>query len=384
MPYYKPLKTLSAGERKRIIANLLELRKKLDQEMPAKKISESVILGTWNIRNFDDNRFNNGPRLEEAFYYLAEIIERFDVIAVQEICDDLRPLNKLMSVLGGNYDYILTDVTHKDLGGNDERLGFIFDKSKVHFKGIAGEIVLPPKMLVTGVKGEGRQFSRTPFGCSFQAGWFKFMFNTVHIYFGSAATKSKEYERRVQEIDKVAKYLSEEADQRDDNYILVGDFNIIGPGSRDYNALGENGFTIIQNKKGSNDQQTKFYDQISFKSRKNELHLTESDRSNGVFQFFDVVFANEKFKSYEPFLQKETGRKIALAEEELKNASSATKRKEFETQILSLKARIASDIALEEYYREWRTFQMSDHLPLWVELKIDFSNEYLAHLSNYK
>jgi exonuclease III len=384
MPYYKPLKTLAVSERKRIVANLLELRKKLDQEMPTKKISESVILGTWNIRNFDDNRFNNGPRREESFYYIAEIIERFDVIAVQEICNNLGPLNKLMGVLGGNYDYILTDVTHKDLGGNEERLGFIYDKSKVHFKGIAGEIVLPPKMLVTGAKGEQRQFSRTPFGCSFQAGWFKFLFNTVHIYFGSAATKSKEYERRVQEIDKVAKYLSEEADLRDDNYILVGDFNIIGPGSRDYNALGENGFTIIQNKKGSNDQQTKFYDQISFKSRKNELHLTDSDRSNGVFQFFDVVFSNEKFKSYGPFLQKETGRKIALAEEELKNASTATKRREFEKQILSLKARIASDTALEEYYREWRTFQMSDHLPLWVELKIDFSNEYLAHLSSFK
>ena len=25
----------------------------------------------------------------------------------------------------------------------------------------------------------------------------------------------------------------------------------------------------------------------------------------------------------------------------------------------------------------WRTFQMSDHLPLWVELKIDFSDQYL-------
>jgi hypothetical protein len=26
----------------------------------------------------------------------------------------------------------------------------------------------------------------------------------------------------------------------------------------------------------------------------------------------------------------------------------------------------------------WRTFQMSDHLPMWVELKIDYSDDYLA------
>jgi hypothetical protein len=30
------------------------------------------------------------------------------------------------------------------------------------------------------------------------------------------------------------------------------------------------------------------------------------------------------------------------------------------------------------YYRTyWRTHQMSDHLPMWVELKIDFSKRYL-------
>jgi hypothetical protein len=29
------------------------------------------------------------------------------------------------------------------------------------------------------------------------------------------------------------------------------------------------------------------------------------------------------------------------------------------------------------YYNDWRTFQMSDHLPLWIELQIDFGREYL-------
>jgi hypothetical protein len=35
------------------------------------------------------------------------------------------------------------------------------------------------------------------------------------------------------------------------------------------------------------------------------------------------------------------------------------------------------------YYNDWRTFQMSDHLPLWIELQIDFGKEYLeAKLKN--
>ena len=29
------------------------------------------------------------------------------------------------------------------------------------------------------------------------------------------------------------------------------------------------------------------------------------------------------------------------------------------------------------YYLNGRTYQMSDHLPMWVELKIDYSDEYL-------
>ena len=33
------------------------------------------------------------------------------------------------------------------------------------------------------------------------------------------------------------------------------------------------------------------------------------------------------------------------------------------------------------YYNTfYRTFQMSDHLPLWVELKVDFSGQYLEEL----
>ena len=76
--------------------------------------------------------------------------------------------------------------------------------------------------------------------------------------------------------------------------------------------------------------------------------------------------------------------KLKQAEADLMNTTAAGKQKELKKQIGSLKAKIASDAALEEYYAEWRTFQMSDHLPLWVEVKIDFSKEYLNHLSTYE
>jgi exonuclease III len=385
MPYYKPIKNMTAVDRKRTVAGIKRLRKQMIKvRLPEKKSLESLILGTWNIRNFDDDRFNYGPRMTESLFYVAEIISRFDILAVQEICEELAPFEHLMGLLGRQYDYILTDVTHSGLGGNKERLGFIYDRNKVSFKGVAGEIVLPDKMLISEAAHKKRQFSRTPFGAEFQSGWFKFQFSTVHIYYGKSSRNTPQYTRRVKEIEAIAKYLSNQARARDSNQILVGDFNIIERGSQGFNALEKNGFTTVNNRKGSNQDQTKFYDQISFRSRKEELILLEPERDDRVFQFFDSVFRDDDFKTYKPIIQKRLKLKLKQARADLAAATTKSSRKKAETQIAGLTSAGSSEASLEEYYKEWRTFQMSDHLPLWVELKIDFSDHYLDYLLKYR
>ena len=35
---------------------------------------------------------------------------------------------------------------------------------------------------------------------------------------------------------------------------------------------------------------------------------------------------------------------------------------------------------MKYYLSTWRTHEMSDHLPLWIELKVDFSNQYLGRM----
>jgi endonuclease/exonuclease/phosphatase family metal-dependent hydrolase len=385
MPYYAPLKRIKTDTRERIVDGIQRLRTQFKQlNFPNKKASESLILGTWNIRNFDDDRFNYGPRMEESLYYIAEIISKFDVIAIQEICTDLWPLKKLMRILGGSYDYILTDTTHSSVGGNQERLGFIYDKNKVRFTGVAGEIVLPEKLLISEVDDKKRQFSRTPFGVEFQSGWFKFVFSTVHIFFGSNGVTSPKYKRRVQEINAIASYLSKEAKNSDANHILVGDFNIKQPRSEGYNALEKNGFSVVKNKRGSNKDQTKFYDQISFRSRKNELRFLEPERDDRVIQFFDSIFREEDFETYKPIIKERIEDKLKKAKEDFDVATSKTKKKKAEGQIKSLTKAKATDTSLKKYYNEWKTFQASDHLPLWVEIEIDFSDTYLNYLKTYK
>ena len=118
MPSYWRLKYVKpASEKRRIITNLEKLRKQLANELPQKTAEHTLLLGTWNIRNFDDNRFKNGPRLDESMWYIAEIISAFNILAVQEVCEDLKPLDEVMKLLDPAYDYIITDLRAELLGG---------------------------------------------------------------------------------------------------------------------------------------------------------------------------------------------------------------------------------------------------------------------------
>lgn len=175
MPNYKTIKAYpDKAEKLRIIDKLFFLRQSLDKEIPQKTDTETLLLATWNIREF-----NSKNRINESYHYLAEIVSRFDLIAIQEVSPDLKALERLMSLLEDNWDYLVTDSTEGDEGGG-ERMAFVYDRNKIKFRKMAGEIVLPGESLKDGVL----QFARTPFCVAFQAGWFRFMLTTVHIYFG--------------------------------------------------------------------------------------------------------------------------------------------------------------------------------------------------------
>lgn len=151
-------------ERNRTVDRLLALRKQLDRDIPAKTATETLLLATWNIREFGDNRNT------ESLHYMAEIISRFDLVAVQEVASNIEGLKKLVALLGQNWDYIVTDSMEGPAGGG-ERMAFIYDKCKVFFRKIAGELVLPMSRILKGYDGDDKlQFARTPFSVAFQAG----------------------------------------------------------------------------------------------------------------------------------------------------------------------------------------------------------------------
>jgi hypothetical protein len=92
---------------RRCAQRLLAMREALAPLRQRKKDS-TLLLATWNIRDFDSNKFGFGPRLPETFYYIAEIITCFDLVAVQEVNRDLSALEAVMRILGREWDYIVT------------------------------------------------------------------------------------------------------------------------------------------------------------------------------------------------------------------------------------------------------------------------------------
>ncbi len=352
MPYYISLNKKSE-DGKRTIERLLQLRKQLKRSVeeggvPQRTQKQTLLLATWNIREFDSEKY--GPRLDEALFYMAEIIDCFDLVAVQEVRKDLTALNRLKTILGRNWDSVFTDTT---LGtrGNEERMAFLYDKRKVSFEGLAGELVLPDQKK-KGAKVVLKQLARTPFICGFKAGWTDFMLVTVHILWGTAKAEPPE---RIEEIRQVATRMKEMTGDNDAwarNVILLGDFNIFEPENKTFQEIIKAGFEVpaVLQSLPTNIEKTRHYDQIALISRKYKFEWTGNA---GVFDFYQTVFRDtpEDFEIYKKFVP------------DLEVNSKGKPRTE--------KQKMAR-------YKDWRTYQMSDHKPLWVELRIDYSDEYLT------
>src|SRR3954451_15396961 len=140
----------------------------LDAVVPPRQLDHNLLIATWNIRAFGDltekwhAETDDSPRRDlRALSAIAEVISRFDVVAVQEVRANLRSLRHALKLLGPHWGLILTDVT-KGTQGNNERLAFVFDTRRVRPSGLACELVLPED---GGGEPDGsgiQQFARTP------------------------------------------------------------------------------------------------------------------------------------------------------------------------------------------------------------------------------
>ena len=312
-----------------IAQGLLALQKRIAAaKIPPSKLDETINVAAWNIREFGKVR-----RTQAAIHYIAEILGQFDLVALVELRDDLTDLGRVLPILGPSWDVVYSDWID-DSGGNKERAAFLFDRRAVTFNGLAAEVDAPRgkkemEYLAT------QSFWRAPYMCSFRAGNFDFIAIVTHARWG------KGIKGRQAELQMLADWIDTRFKNKfveDHDLIVMGDFNVPKMADSLFKALTSRGLQVpdaLVNLRagdqvigGSNLSKDARYDQI--------LHLPTLKKrfsnDGGTLDFF---------------------------------GSDA-----------SIKVLFPD----KDYTREKFSFQLSDHFPLWVQIKTDIDGERLNQI----
>jgi len=280
----------------------------LDNQIPDKS-DNNFLIASWNIKSFSDLTekwtadSSDGPKRDlRAIHYIASILSRFDVIAIQELKGNLKAfrhtLKCLEEVLGMNYGFLMTDRSEGSASGY-ERMAYLYDTDRVKPSGLAGEIVVPEEWIDKVDPNKMReQFARAPYACSFKRGEQTVILVTAHIDYEGADT-----EQRKKELKGIAKWMKNWANRTTkwhQNLIVLGDFNIDRKNDQLYQAFTSTGLTFpsilndvyrsIFADKNSQPELDKYYDQIAWftSGKKKKLNLKIS--SGGGFDYVPHVY----------------------------------------------------------------------------------------------
>jgi endonuclease/exonuclease/phosphatase family metal-dependent hydrolase len=300
--------TLADSEKIRKLRELIKVSK-----IPPKQTDENLLICTFNIREFGAKK-----RKSVSINALAEICSKFDIIAIQELRSNLEDLKRLMTVLGPYWKVIFNDPAGAPRNkGNDERFAYIYDSRVVRFTGMAAELLISDDFFKGGHPNQNASVPwRTPFFVSFKSGMFDFMLLTVHIQWNTSGGIAA----RAKEIEMISEWVEARRENQklfDPDIFVLGDFNIPSLGSSTFKALKKYGLTVpkaLQSVK-TNLKQNAHYDQIAYYKENTDCSVGRS----GNLDFYDAFFTKNMLKS--------------------------------------------------KY--DAMTYEISDHLPLWVEFKIN-------------
>lgn len=249
-----------------------------------------LLFATWNIANLGVHK-----RRDRDYQLLAEIVSWFELVAVQEVADDLTGLEAVMSHLPARFRVVFTDKA-----GNDERAAYYYDTRRVKLADMAGEIGITEserdEIALPGIARAFEGFNRNPYLASFAVERSTLLFVNAHLYYGStetAAQKRASVERRQLEAFAIGRWcdLRRKSHNAYTKHILaLGDFNLPerAPGNPIYDALTERGLKLPPHTTRiphTNIANSADYDQIAFVPG-----LKRDLTAIGVFDFDGIIF----------------------------------------------------------------------------------------------
>lgn len=221
--------------------------------VPRTAAGNSIVLATWNVRELGRAR-----RSEAAVRATAAIIRPFSLLSLVELRRDTTDFDRVLAILGPSYRALYSEPLD-DPAANDERACFVYDTRVVQHTGLVSVVQARRKRI--GTEYVTPHWWRPPYMAGFRAGEVDLVVATAHVRWG--ATEGG----RLAEIEALAAWADAHArrTERGASLVLAGDLNVPDIESPLYRALVARGLTMpkaLLGAHGTNLAANKRYDQI--------------------------------------------------------------------------------------------------------------------------
>lgn len=166
------------------------------------QLTESIKLASWNIRKLSDN-----SRDDSELQKIAAIIDRYDIVAIQEVRDSI-VINRLLDILPDEWKAWNSNKTGR---GVKEQYTYFYDSNIILPLGTSYLVNDPDDLLI-----------REPFIAHFKASDFDFTLETIHSIYGDSISDIRD---EIQMMDDIIA-LVDTANVNESDIILLGDFNM--------------------------------------------------------------------------------------------------------------------------------------------------------------
>lgn len=294
-----------------------------NRNIPIPGEAGKILLASWNIANLGVHK-----RRSNDLKVIAEILSWFEIVAIQEVADNLTDFIGILDELPGHFAWIFSDRA-----GNDERSAYIYDTRRVNLSPKIGEVVIVDSdrryITLPGIEQEFSGFNRNPYMAGFTIEGSDLLLANCHLIYGSqrsSATRKTSMECRQLEAYAIARWC--DLRRRDkhrwtSNILALGDFNLpqAEPGDPIFEALTRRGLSLPPHGTRipipTNVSNSADYDQITVTPG-----LKKRVLKTGVFDFDRAIFSD------------------------------------------------IYDAAAPAYWRRCAKYYISDHRPLWMQLKL--------------
>jgi deoxyribonuclease-1-like protein len=198
---------------------------------------EKITICTFNIQNFGKTKLNDPQRVQ----FLAEIVRKYDIVAIQEISDATYSLPRAFQEIINNngqyhYEYVCSERTGKqaDDKNSREQYAFFYNSLKIDLSGDPALYDDSPH----------DYFAREPYAARFKPKNRNFTFVLVTVH-----TDPDEAVAEIGSLDEVVKWARIKY-SNEKEIIVMGDFNAscnyAKPADLDQLAIrGENYFWVV-------------------------------------------------------------------------------------------------------------------------------------------